>query len=126
MRLEIRKKWDLPLEQRIALAVLSAAFLLGGVTGCLLASLSSGAGGSELGDYLTGYLELAWEGTLPKGLWPLLWGQAKYLLAVLALGLTALGLAGIPILFGLRGEGDCFPPFSSSVCPPCSGSRLSF
>ena len=103
MRVEIRKKWDLPLEQRIALAVLSTAFLLGGVTGCLLASLSGGAGGSELGDYLTGYLELAREGTLPKGLWPLLWGQAKYLMAVLALGLTALGLAGIPVLFGLRG-----------------------
>lgn len=103
MRVEIRKKWDLPLEQRIALGVLGAAFLLGGVAGCLLASLSGGAGGSEMGDYLTGYLELARDGTLPKGLWPLLWGQIKYLLAVLALGLTALGLAGIPILFGLRG-----------------------
>lgn len=103
MRVEIRKKWDLPLEQRIALGVLGAAFLLGGVAGCLLASLSGGAGGSELGDYLTGYLELARDGTLPKGLWPLLWGQIKYLLAVLVLGLTALGLAGIPMLFGLRG-----------------------
>lgn len=103
MRVEIRKKWDLPLEQRIALGVLGAAFLLGGAAGCLLASLSGGAGGSELGDYLTGYLELARDGTLPKGLWPLLWGQIKYLLAVLVLGLTALGLAGIPMLFGLRG-----------------------
>ena len=101
--MRVKQKWDLPLEQRIALAVLSAAFLLGGVTGCLLASLSGGAGAEELGGYLTGYLELAREGTLPRGVMPLLWGQMKYLLAVLVLGLTALGLAGIPILFGLRG-----------------------
>lgn len=103
MRVEIRKKWDLPLEQRAALAALSAAFLLGGLLGCLLAALSGGPGAEELSGYLTGYLALAWEDGLPGGLWPLLWGQAKYLLAILVLGLTALGLAGIPILFGLRG-----------------------
>lgn len=101
--MRVKQKWDLPLEQRIALAVLSAAFLLGGVTGCLLASLSGGAGAEELGGYLTGYLTLAREDSLPRGVMPLLWGQAKYLLAVLVLGLTALGAVGIPILFGLRG-----------------------
>ncbi len=103
MRVEIRKKWDLPLEQKAALAVLSAAFLLGGLLGCLLAALSSGTGAEELSSYLTGYLALAREGGIPRGLWPLLWGQVKYVLAVLVLGLTALGLAGVPILFGLRG-----------------------
>lgn len=101
--MRVNKKWDLPLEQRVALSVLGAAFLLGGLLGCLLASLSGGAGAEELGGYLTGYLALARKSGLPKALWPLLWGQMKYLLAVLALGLTALGLAGIPILFGLRG-----------------------
>lgn len=103
MSVEIRKKWDLPLEQRVALTALSAAFLLGGLLGCLLAALSGGEGAEELGGYLTGYLALALENRLPRALWPLLWGQIKYLLAVLVLGLTALGLAGIPILFGLRG-----------------------
>ena len=101
--MRVKQKWDLPLEQRIALAVLSAAFLLGGAAGCLLAALSGGAGAEELGGYLTGYLTLAWEDGLPRRVMPLLWGQAKYLLAVLVLGLTALGLAGVPILFGLRG-----------------------
>ena len=101
--MRVKQKWDLPLEQRIALAVLSAAFLLGGAAGCLLAALSGGAGAEELGGYLTGYLTLAWEDGLSRGVMPLLWGQAKYLLAVLVLGLTALGLAGVPILFGLRG-----------------------
>ena len=38
--MRVKQKWDLPLEQRIALAVLSAAFLLGGAAGCLLAALS--------------------------------------------------------------------------------------
>lgn len=103
MREEIRKKWDLPLEQKAALAALSAAFLLGGLIGCLLAALSGGQGAEELSGYLTGYLALALEDGLPGRLWPLLWGQVKYLLAVLVLGLTALGLAGIPILFALRG-----------------------
>lgn len=118
--MRVKQKWDLPLEQRIALAVLSAAFLLGGAAGCLLAALSDGAGGAELGSYLTGYLELAREGTLPRGLWSLLWGQAKYLLAVLALGLTALGLVGIPILFGLRGF---FFSFSASCFCRVFGRR---
>lgn len=103
MRVEIREKWDLPLEQKIALGVLSAAFLLGGLLGCFLAALSGGPGAEELGAYLTGYLTLALEDGVPRPLWPLLWGQAKYLVAVLVLGLTALGLAGIPLLFGLRG-----------------------
>ena len=101
--MRVKKKLDLPLEQRVALTVLSAAFLLGGLLGCLLAALCDGPGAEELSGYLTGYLALAWEDDLPRGLPPLLWGQAKYLLAVLVLGLTALGLAGIPILFGLRG-----------------------
>lgn len=101
--MSVKQKWDLPLEQRFALGALSAAFLLGGAAGCLLAALSGGAGAEELGGYLTGYLELAREGGLPKALLPLIWGQMKYLLAILALGLTALGAAGIPLLFGLRG-----------------------
>ena len=103
MGAEIRKKWDLPLEQRVALIVLSAAFLLGGGLGCLLAALSGGSGAEELGGYLTGYLTLARENGLSRVLWPLLWGELKYLLAVLVLGLTALGLAGLPVVFGVRG-----------------------
>lgn len=103
MGAEIRKKWDLPLEQRVALTVLSTAFLLGGGLGCLLAALSSGPSAEELSRYLTSYLALARENNLPRGLWPLLWGELKYLLVVLVLGLTALGVAGLPAIFGVRG-----------------------
>lgn len=109
MGMRIRKKWDLPSEQSGALAILAVSFLLGGTAGCFLAALSGGAGLEELGGYLTDYLSLAREGDLPRGSWSLLWGQAKYLLAVLVLGLTALGLVGLPVLFGIRGFFFSFP-----------------
>lgn len=99
----IGKKWDLPSEQNGALAVLGIAFLLGGGAGCLFAALSSGAGAQELGEYLIDYLSLAGEAGLSRNLWALIWGHLKYLLAALLLSLTALGVVGLPILFGARG-----------------------
>lgn len=105
----LRKKWDLLSEQSGALAVLGIVFLAGGTAGCLLAALSGGEGAEELSRYLAGYLTLAGEEGLPKSLWPILWGQLKYLLAVLVLSLTALGTAGIPVFFGLRGFFFAFP-----------------
>ena len=104
----MRKKWDVPSEQRGALLLLSAVFFLGGGVGCLFAALSSGEGARELGSYLTDYLRLAQEGGIPRGFWPILWGQLKYPLAALALSLTALGVAGLPLLLGLRGFSFAF------------------
>lgn len=109
MGTRIRKKWDLPSEQRTALAVLSISFLIGGTAGCILAALSNGAGAEELGGYLVGYLTLAQEDELPRSLFQVLCGQMKYLLAALLLSLTALGLAGLPLLFGIRGFFFAFP-----------------
>ena len=103
MGVRIRKKWDLLSEQSVALAVLSTAFLLGGGLGCLVTALAGEDGRAELGSYLTRYLSLAREGQLPRELWPLLWGQLKYALLALVLSLTALGVVGLPVLFGVRG-----------------------
>lgn len=89
--------------------VLSIAFLLGGGAGCILAALSGGEGARELSEYLTDYLTLAQGGELPRGLWPILWGQLKYLLAVMVLSLTALGTVGLPLVFGARGFALGFP-----------------
>ena len=105
----IRKKWDLPLEQRWGLPVLSFAFFVGGGAGCLLAALSDGAGAEELCSYLTGYLSLAQEGSLPRSLWAVLWEQARYWLLSLLLSFTVLGLVGLPVLFGVRGFFFSFP-----------------
>ena len=105
----MRKKWDLPFEQSRALVVLSIAFLTGGMVGCVLAALSGGAGADELSRYLVDYLTLSQDGQLSRSLWPVLWGQLKSLLAALLLGLTALGLAGFPVLFSVRGFFVSFP-----------------
>ena len=105
----MRKKWDLPSEQGRALVVLSIAFLIGGVVGCVLVVLSGDAGMDELSRYLVDYLTLSQDGQLSRSLWPVLWGQMKYLLAALILGLTALGMAGFPVLFVVRGFFVSFP-----------------
>ena len=94
----IRKHWDLPSGQGGALAVLGLCFLLGGLAGCLFAALAENQGAVELGSYLEGYLLLARDGGLSVPLWSLLWTRLRDLLAVLILGLTALGVAGIPLL----------------------------
>lgn len=99
----VGRKWDLPWDQGSALGLLSVCFLLGGVAGCLFAALSDGQGALELGTYLEDYLLLAGEGGVSGGLWPLLWGRVKYLLAALILGATAFGVVGLPILLGVQG-----------------------
>ena len=104
----IRKHWDLPSGQGGALAVLGLCFLLGGLAGCLFAALAENQGAVELGSYLEGYLLLARDGGLSVPLWSLLWTRLRDLLAVLILGLTALGVAGIPLLVGVRGFFLCF------------------
>lgn len=109
MGMRIRKKWDLQSEQSRALVVLAVAFSIGGIAGCILAALSGGDGAEELSRYLVDYLTLTQAGQLSRSLWPVLWGQVRYLLAALLLGLTALGLAGFPILFGVRGFFLSFP-----------------
>lgn len=103
MGMRIRKKWDLLSEQAGALAILAVCFLLGGAAGGLFASLSGGAGAQELSSYLAGYLALASEEGIPRSLWPVLWGQLKFSLAALVLGLTGVGVIGLPALFGVRG-----------------------
>ena len=109
MGMRIREKWDLPSEYGRALVVLAIAFLVGGAAGCVLAALSGGAGAEELSRYLVDYLTLARDDQLSRSLCPILWGQVKYPLAALLLGLTALGAAGFPVLFGVRGFFFSFP-----------------
>lgn len=93
-------EWDWP---GGALAVLGLAFLLGGGVGCLLAALAGGEGAQELCAYLSDYLAAAESFVPSPGLGTLLWEHGKVLLAVCLLGLTALGILGLPLLFGVRG-----------------------
>ncbi len=96
---------DLPSSGAVAvLLILSAAFLLGGLAGCLLADRVGGSGSDALGDYLEGYLSAVSSGgaARPEAL-SLLWETIRWPLFALALGLTPLGLLGIPVLFLVRG-----------------------
>lgn len=85
------------------LAVLGGCFVLGGVLGGLFAGMIHGQAALALADYLRDYLLLAQEGQVRVQFWSALWEQGRFLLAVLVLSFTALGVLGIPILFGTRG-----------------------
>lgn len=99
----VRRKWTILWGPGAAVAVLGVAFLLGGIAGGMFAGLAQGEGALELGNYLSDYLTLAAEGTVLRSVWPVLWEQLRYLLAAVILGLTAIGVVGLPILFCVRG-----------------------
>ena len=87
----------------VPLAALSACFLLGGALGAVFGGLMSETSAQELADYLSTYFTLAREGGVTVEFWSVAWEQFRLLIAVILLGLTALGAAGIPLLFGVRG-----------------------
>ena len=93
----------LTLRQLGPLAVLGCAFLLGGVLGGLLAGLIAEDGQRELTAFLMDYLAAAGEGEIQAEFWPMLWEQGRFLFGVCLLGVTAVGTAGIPVLFLARG-----------------------
>lgn len=90
-------------QQLAPLAALGGCFLLGGALGACLGGLMSEECARELADYLTAYLTLARDGGIPVEFWGVAWEQFRFFLGVSLLGLTALGVAGIPVLFGVRG-----------------------
>ena len=98
-----RKRWTFLRGQGAALAILGGLFLLGGTAGGLFAGLAREDGARALGDYLSGYLTYAAQGAVVRSLWPVLWEQLRYFLLALIFGVTALGVAGLPILFAVRG-----------------------
>ena len=98
-----RSGLDLQFGQGAALVLLGVVFLAGGTVGCLFAGLADGAGGASLASYLADYLTLAANGTVDRSFWPVLWQEARYFLTAAVLGLTALGVAGIPAVLCVRG-----------------------
>ena len=97
--------WDVPAEGGgPALAALGICFFLGSTAGCLLAAAAGGGGSESLTSYIQGFLSAAGEvGVQPPALLPLLWDLLRWPVFVVALGFTALGVLGIPILFAVRG-----------------------
>ena len=81
------------------LTILGCAFLVGGVLGGLLASLIAGTAQQELVAFLSDYLAAAGEEAIQVEFWPMLWEQGRFFFGICLLGVTAVGVAGIPILF---------------------------
>ena len=98
-----QKKWDLLWGQGATLVLLCLLFLAGGIAGCLFAGLADREGAEGLRDYLIDYLSLVRDGGLFRALWPVVWGEMRYLLAVLLLSVTAIGVAAIPMVLLVRG-----------------------
>lgn len=97
------KYWNLPVIRTGVFIVLSGAFLIGGVAGCLFARLADGTGADELGSYLTEYLRILQAEEIELSFWSVLWLHGQYFLAAVLLGLTAIGAVGFPLLFGIKG-----------------------
>lgn len=85
------------------LAILGTAFLLGGLLGAALVSMIAQSAAEALSGYLCDYLAVGQAGKIAVGFWPMLWEQGRFFLGICVLGLTALGVVGIPVLFGARG-----------------------
>lgn len=76
---------------------------MGGIAGALFANFIVGSAADELSAYLRDYLTLARAGDIHVEFWAMLWEPARFLLGTILLGVTALGVVGIPALFGVRG-----------------------
>lgn len=105
MRRTIVAAWNVPAEGITpALVILSISFLAGGLTGCLVAAQVGGAGEASLNAYLQAFLQTAWTGGVDApALWSQVWDTLRWPLLALLLGLTAIGVLGLPVLFGTRG-----------------------
>ena len=104
------KVLDLQSAGRIpALAVLSVFFVVGAVVGCLLAGKVGGGGSDALADYLQRYFAMIQSGAVSRPeVLPLIWEMFRWPLFAALLGLTALGVLGLPVLFAVRGFLLCF------------------
>lgn len=105
MKKRVVKLVDLPSTGIVpVLVILSAAFLVGALAGCVLTNWSIGDASTVLKEYLAGYVDAARTGELDRPEWAaVFWDQLRWPLLVFILGLTPVGLLGIPALFLVRG-----------------------
>ena len=99
-----RKKWkvDLLSGQAAALILLSTSFLAGSVIGCVTAGLIHDPSGALI-EYVRGCIELMAHGGATPRFLPVLWDILRFPVVAVLLGFTALGIAGLPVLFAVRG-----------------------
>ncbi len=105
VRKRIVRIWDMPAGGVLpALTVVSAAFVLGGVLGCALATQVDGGGSDTLSAYIKGYLAVAQSGAVASPhILSTIWTTVRWPLFAIFMGFTALGVLGVPVLFSMRG-----------------------
>ena len=102
-RLRSAPSWD-GLTQ---LAVLAACFAAGAVGGFFLSAAVGD--NAELQDYLSLYFQLAAQGNgAPPSIGAVVWDLIRWPAAVMLLGLTPVGVVGIPLVMGTRGFLLCY------------------
>ena len=104
-----RKKWkmDLLSGQTAALILLGTFFFAGSVIGCVATGLLRDPSGTLL-DYIRGYLELLAQDGVAVRFLSVFWEISKFSVIAVLLGFTALGVAGLPLLFAVRGFLLCY------------------
>lgn len=105
MRKRVLKVFDLPSSGGTAvLFILSVAFLVGGMAGCVLVNRVGGNGEVALEEFLEGYLSVVNSGELTRpNILTLVWETLRWPLFIFLLSVTPLGLFAIPVLFLVRG-----------------------
>lgn len=105
MRKRVLKVLDLPSSGGTAvLFILSIAFFIGGMAGCILVNRVGGNGEVALEEFLEGYLTVVNSGELMQpNVLTLVWETLRWPLLILILSVTPLGLFAIPVLFLVRG-----------------------
>lgn len=83
--------------------LLGGMFFLGGLCGVVAAGRVDGESGLALQEYVRGYLTLSGAGGVEISLWRAVWEHVRFPLAIWLLGFTGAGVAGIPLVFGVRG-----------------------
>lgn len=103
MKKQVVKALDLPSSgYSAAVLVLAVSFALGVFAGFFLADCVSGEGGEALRQYFAGFSKHSGS-LLEPDLLHILWSTLRWHLLTVCLGLSSLGLFGIPVLFVVRG-----------------------
>jgi len=102
------RRWSVNLlsGRTAVLWLLAALFLTGSIAGCMTAGMWSGDG--VVAESLDGYWAVLENGSASVRFLPVLWRIVRTHVAAFLLGLTALGVLGLPVLFGARGFCLCY------------------
>lgn len=105
MKKRVLKVFDLPFSGGTAvLFILSVAFFVGCLAGCVLVNRVGGNGEVVLEEFLKDYLSAANAGELPRpNVLTLVWETIRWPLFIFLFSVTPLGLFAIPVLFLVRG-----------------------